>query len=237
MQAQREGNDAGERSAADVETLERIAAERFTCRAYLPDAVPTDVIERIVAIAKRAASWCNVQPWHAIVTSRDTTERFRAALVAHAAQHPGIDADMPFPDEYRGVYGERRREVGYALYAALGIARDDRPARERQVAENFRLFGAPHVALLTIPAELGPYAALDCGAFVASFLLAARAHGVATTAQAALAHHARFIRRYLGIGDERRFVCGIAFGYADTTHPANAFRSTRAATADVMQMV
>ncbi|MBR7899968.1 nitroreductase [Burkholderia multivorans] len=237
MQAQREGNDAGERSAADVETLERIAAERFTCRAYLPDAVPTDVIERIVAIAKRAASWCNVQPWHAIVTSRDTTERFRAALVAHAAQHPGIDADMPFPDEYRGVYGERRREVGYALYAALGIARDDRPARERQVAENFRLFGAPHVALLTIPAELGPYAALDCGAFVASFLLAARAHGVATTAQAALAHHARFIRRYFGIGDERRFVCGIAFGYADTTHPANAFRSTRAATADVMQMV
>ncbi|PRE63492.1 nitroreductase [Burkholderia multivorans] len=237
MQAQCEGNDAGERSAADVETLERIAAERFTCRAYLPDAVPTDVIERIVEIAKRAASWCNVQPWHAIVTSRDTTERFRAALVAHAAQHPGVDADMPFPDEYRGVYGERRREVGYALYAALGIARDDRPARERQVAENFRLFGAPHVALLTIPAELGPYAALDCGAFVASFLLAARAHGVATTAQAALAHHARFIRRYFGIGDERRFVCGIAFGYADTTHPANAFRSTRAATADVMQMV
>ncbi|WP_261508865.1 nitroreductase [Burkholderia multivorans] len=237
MQAQREGNDAGERSAADVETLERIAAERFTCRAYLPDAVPADVIERIVEIAKRAASWCNVQPWHAIVTSRDTTERFRAALVAHAARHPGIDADMPFPDEYRGVYGERRREVGYALYAALGIARDDRPARERQVAENFRLFGAPHVALLTIPAELGPYAALDCGAFVASFLLAARAHGVATTAQAALAHHARFIRRYFGIGDERRFVCGIAFGYADTTHPANAFRSTRAATADVMQMV
>ncbi|EGD01455.1 p-nitrobenzoate reductase, partial [Burkholderia sp. TJI49] len=110
-------------------------------------------------------------------------------------------------------------------------------ARERQVAENFRLFGAPHVALLTIPTELGPYAALDCGAFVASFLLAARAHGVATTAQAALAHHARFIRRYFGIGDERRFVCGIAFGYADTTHPANAFRSTRAATADVMQMV
>ena len=108
-----------------------------------------------------------MQPWHAIVTSRDTTERFRAALVAHAAQHPGIYADMPFPDEYRGVYGERRREVGYGLCGARHRAH--RLARERQVAENFRLFGAPHVALLTIPAELGPYAALDCGAFVASF--------------------------------------------------------------------
>ncbi|AXF25099.1 nitroreductase [Burkholderia pyrrocinia] len=222
---------------ADVETIARLSSERFTCRAYLPDAVPTDVIERIVDIAKRAASWCNVQPWHAIVTSRDTTECFRDALVAHAAQHPGIDSDLPFPDEYRGVYGERRREVGYALYAALGIERSDRVARERQVAENFRLFGAPHVALLTIPAELGPYAALDCGAFVASFLLAARAHGVSTTPQAALAHHARFIRRYFGIGDERNFVCGIGFGYADSAHPANRFRSTRVATADVMQVV
>ena len=192
------------------------------------------MIERVVEIAKRAASWCNVQPWHAIVTSRDTTERFRAALVAHAAQHPGIYADMPFPDEYRGVYGERRRRSAMG-HAALGIARSDRLARERQVAENFR-FGAPHVALLTIPAELGPYAALDARVRRV-VLLAARAHGVATTAQAALAHHARFIRRYFGIGDERRFVCGIAFGYADMTHPANAFRSTRAATADVMQMV
>ncbi|WP_175691413.1 nitroreductase [Burkholderia anthina] len=237
MQAQAEYEDSGIRPIADAEAIDRLSSGRFTCRAYLPDAVPADVIERIVDIAKRAASWCNVQPWHATVTSRDTTERFRAALVAHAAQHPGIDSDIPFPDEYRGVYGERRREVGYALYAALGIARSDRPARERQVAENFRLFGAPHVALLTIPAELGPYAALDCGAFVASFMLAARAHGVATTAQAALAHHARFIRRYFGIGDERKFVCGIGFGYADMAHPANAFRSTRVATADVMQMV
>ncbi|KAB0641636.1 nitroreductase [Burkholderia stagnalis] len=237
MQAQTEGEDSGVRPIADAEAIDRLSSARFTCRAYLPDAVPTDVIEHIVNIAKRAASWCNVQPWHAIVTSRDTTERFREALVAHAAQHPGIDSDLPFPDEYRGVYGERRREVGYALYAALGIARDDRPARERQVAENYRLFGAPHVALLTIPAELGPYAALDCGAFVASFMLAARAHGIATTAQAALAHHARFIRRYFGIGDERKFVCGIGFGYADIAHSANAFRSTRVATADVMRMV
>ncbi|MBR8092735.1 nitroreductase [Burkholderia cenocepacia] len=237
MQAHTGDEYSGVRPIADAEAIDRLSSARFTCRAYLPDAVPTHVIEHIVNIAKRAASWCNVQPWHAIVTSRDTTERFREALVAHAAQHPGIDSDLPFPDEYRGVYGERRREVGYALYAALGIARDDRPARERQVAENYRLFGAPHVALLTIPAELGPYAALDCGAFVASFMLAARAHGIATTAQAALAHHARFIRRYFGIGDERKFVCGIGFGYADIAHSANAFRSTRVATADVMRMV
>ena len=236
MQARGEGKDSGGRSAADAETLERIAAERFTCRAYLPDAVPTDVIERVVEIAKRAASWCNVQPWHAIVTSRDTTERFRAALVAHAAQHPGIYADMPFPDEYRGVYGERRREVGYgsmrrsASRAATACAR----------AAGCRELSAVRCAACRVaddPGRTGTVRGARLRRVRRVVLLAARAHGVATTAQAALAHHARFIRRYFGIGDERRFVCGIAFGYADMTHPANAFRSTRAATADVMQMV
>lgn len=237
MQSKSESRSFNVASMADVETIRRLSSERFTCRAYRPDAVSADVIESIVDIAKRTASWCNVQPWHVLVTSRETTEPFRNALADHAARHPGIDSDIPFPEAYRGTYGDRRREVGYALYAALGIERGDKEARARQVAENFRLFGAPHVALLTMPAELGPYAAVDCGAFVASFLLAARAHGVATTPQAALANYSGFIRRHFGIGDERKFVCGIGFGYADADHPANAFRSTRAATEDVMQTV
>ncbi|WP_081421316.1 nitroreductase [Burkholderia contaminans] len=226
-----------ERTMADVETIHRLSSSRFTCRAYLPDAVPVSVIGSIVDIAKRSASWCNVQPWHVVVTSRETTDQFRAALVDHAARHTEMDSDIPFPAEYPGVYGERRREVGYALYEALGIDREDRVARARQAAENFRLFGAPHVAILTMPAELGQYAAVDSGAFVASFLLAARAYDVATTPQAALANHAGFIRNYFGIGDERKFVCGIGFGYADLAHPANGFRSTRVATKDVMRMV
>jgi nitroreductase len=237
VQSKTESLSSGAPLMADVETIRRLSSERFTCRAYRPDAVPADVIKSIVDIAKRTASWCNVQPWHVLVTSRETTEPFRNALADHAARHPEVDSDIPFPEEYRGAYGDRRREVGYALYAALGIERSDKEARARQVAENFRLFGAPHVALLTMPAELGPYAAVDCGAFVASFLLAARAHGVATSPQAALANHAGFIRRYFGIGDERKFICGIGFGYADTEHPANAFRSSRVATEDVMRMV
>jgi nitroreductase len=222
---------------SDVETLKRLSSGRFTCRAYRPDPVPDDVIAGIVDIAKQSASWCNVQPWHLVITSAATMEAFRRALVEQAASHPAIESDIPFPDEYRGDYAERRREVGHALYHALGIERSDKEGRARQSFENFRMFGAPHVALLTMPAELGPYAAVDCGAFVASFLLAAHAHGVATTPQAALAQHARFIRSYFGIGDERKFICGISFGYADSDHPANRFRATRVGTDQVMQIV
>lgn len=223
--------------SSDADVLRRLLSERFTCRAYRPDPVPTDVIHAIVDIARRSPSWCNTQPWHLVITSRDSTETFRAALVEQAKQAVGIESDLPFPQEYRDVYAERRREAGFRLYEALGIGRGDKERYAQQSFENFRMFGAPHVAILTMRADLGPYAGVDCGAFVASFLLAAHAHGVATTPQAALARHAKFIRSYFGLGEDRHMVCGISFGYADAGHAVNRFRTSRAAIDDVMRLV
>jgi nitroreductase len=224
--------------ASDVARLQRLYSGRFTCRAYRPEAVPENVISSILDIAKQTASWCNVQPWHVTITGCESTDAFRAALIEHATQASGVvDSDLPFPKEYRGIYAERRREAGYKLYEALGIGRGDMDRRASQSFENYKLFGAPHVAIVTTPADLGPYAAVDCGAFIGSFLLAAYAHGVATTPQAALARHAKFIRSYFGLGDERHMVCGISFGYADLDHPVNRFRTSRAPHDEVMKMV
>jgi nitroreductase len=224
-------------TASDVDVLRRLASGRFTCRAYRSMPVATEVIENIVEIARKSASWCNVQPWHLVIASAETTERFRNALVEHASQATEVESDIPFPPEYRGAFADRRRDAGYRLYEALGIERGDKERRTSQSFENFRMFGAPHVAIVTIPVELGPYAAVDCGSFIGSFLLAAHAHGVSTTPQAALARHAKYIRSYFGIGDDRQMVCGIAFGYADVEHPVNSFRTSRVALNEVMQIV
>ncbi|TDN61402.1 nitroreductase [Paraburkholderia sp. BL10I2N1] len=221
----------------DVEVLQRLSAGRFTCRAYQDTSVPREVIESIVTLAGRCASWCNVQPWHLVVTTPDTTAKFRDALVSHASGTSEVDSDIPFPEQYCGVYAERRREVAYRLYGALGIERSEKGRQAAQSFENFRMFGAPHVAIVTMSAELGAYAGIDCGAFIGAFMWAAQAHGVATTPQGALARHAKFIRSYFGIGDERKMVCGIAFGYADADHPANGFRTSRASLDDVMQLI
>ncbi|WP_077000800.1 nitroreductase [Variovorax sp. KK3] len=217
----------------DVEALRGLIFGRATCRAYLPQPVAHDVIRSIVDVARGTASWCNVQPWNLVITSGDSTEAFRAALAEHVRQHPRVDSDIPFPAEYRGVHLERRRKAGFQLYEALGIGRGDHEARENQSFQNFRLFGAPHVAIVTIPEELGTYGAVDAGGFICAFLLAAQAHGVSTTPQAALAMQSRFIRRHFDIPDERRMVCGISFGYADPAHPANGYRTGRAAVDDI----
>jgi len=222
---------------ADVDTLRSLMFGRATCRAYLPRQVPEAVIRSIVDVARGTASWCNTQPWDLTITSGESTEKFRSALMEQVRQHPGVDSDFPFPEEYRGVYLDRRRKSGFQLYEALGIGRGDADRRDAQSFENFRLFGAPHVVIITVPQELGTYGAVDAGGFISSFLLSAQAHGVATTPQAALARQSKFIRSYFGVPQERKFVCGISFGYADTDHPVNRYRTDRAAVEDVLKLV
>jgi len=211
----------------DADSLERLMRNRFSCRGFLPQALDTAVIERILIMAQLSASWCNAQPWQVVVTRGAATDRFRTALTEHVRQAAACP-DIPFPAEYRGVYRERRRECARQLYESVGIAMGDRSASARQAAENFSLFGAPHVAIVTTDAALGPYGAADCGAYVAAFLLAATALGVATIAQASIAAYAPFVRAHFGISSGREVVCGVSFGLADPAHPANAFRTTRA---------
>jgi nitroreductase len=214
--------------SSETYALEKLLKERHSCRAFLPDPVPRPAIRRILQIAQRTATWCNTQAWQIVITEPAATERLRQTLYERSKSNEPSGSDVPWPREYRGVYLQRRRDSGFTLYKALGIARDDMDARNRQLLENFRFFGAPHVALITSDEALGPYGVVDCGAYVANFLLAAQSMGVATIAQAALARHSGFLRKYFRIGDDRLVVCGISFGYADKSHPANAFRIGRA---------
>jgi nitroreductase len=201
--------------------------ERYSCRGYLSQPVPRGTIEAILRSAQRTASWCNSQPWQVVVTSAAATERLREAMASpQASADPSFD--IAPPAEYCGVYRDRRRECGFQLYESVGIAHGDRVASARQAQLNFGFFGAPHMALVTTQAVLGTYGALDCGAYVSNFMLAARSRGVACIAQAAIASRSKFLHRWFEIPHDRQVVCGIAFGYEDPAHPANRFRTARA---------
>lgn len=225
---------AATRSRADV--LEALLTERHSCRGFKPDPVPRDTIARLLAIAQRTASWCNAQPWQVHVFSAAATDRVRAELLEYVRTHEP-QGDLDWPAAYEGVYLERRRECGWQLYNATGVARGDHEAGQRQRLENFRLFGAPHVAVVTTNAPLGVYGAVDCGAYVANFMTAAWSLGVASIAEAALASVAPFWREKLKLGADRQVVCGISFGYEDAAHPANGFRTSRAPLAQAVDWI
>ena len=217
----------------DYDTLLNLLTQRFSCRAYRDTPVPQDTVAQIVRAARRVPSWCNAQPWDLIVTTGAATDSFRDALYA-AASNTAPAPDLAWPEGYPGVYGDRRRACGFQLYDAVGIEKGDRPAASAQMMENYRLFGAPHVAIVTAPTALGPYGAMDTGGFVTAFCLAAQALGVATIPQAAIAAQAPFVRAHFDIPTDRMILCAISFGYPDPDHPANSFRTARAEVEDIM---
>lgn len=212
----------------EIDILKALMTRRFSCRAFLPDPVPRANIETIVTAAGRAPSWCNAQPWHAVITSGAETDRLRGALTNAATSGDKTEPDVPFPARYTGPYQDRRRACAWQLYDAVGVEKGDRAASAKQTMENFRLFGAPHCAVITTEADLGPYGMLDCGGFITAFTLAATALGVATIPQAAIAPFAPMLHAHFDLPEHRQIVCAISFGYADVDHPANSFRTPRA---------
>ncbi len=217
----------------EFDTFDSLLSRRHSCRAFLPEAVPEDVIRDILTAAQKVASWNNVQPWQLTISSGAATDRLREAMTG-AAMQPPPGPDLPFPEKYEGIYKERRSACGWQLYDAVGVQKGDREASAKQGMENFRFFGAPHLAVITSPAALGPYGALDVGAYVMAFMLAAEAKGVATIAQAAIAPFADVLRRELDLPEDRLVICGVAFGMEDMDHPANSYRTPRADVSEVV---
>ena len=229
--------DAAVKQQDRIGVLEELLNERYSVRAFLPQPVPRATIERLLTAAQRTASWCNSQPWQVIIASGEAKERFRKAIYAAAISGAEQGHDFPPPREYLGVYLERRRESGFQLYNTLGIARGDKMAYAKQALENYNFFGAPHVAIIHTDEPLGVYGAIDCGAYVGNFMLAAQALGLGTIPQAALARHTKLVRGDFSLPDDRRIVCGISFGFADHAHLVNSYRTSRATVADTVTFV
>ena len=215
---------------AAAKALLHLLTQRHSCRDFTDEPVPHDTLEKILATAQRTASWCNTQPWKIYISRGDSARRLKKSLL-EAAIEGRASPDIPFPPVYEAEHLARRREAGFQLYGAAGIVKNDRDASRQLSLRNFELFGAPHCVVVTMPAYLGPYAAIDCGGWIANFLLAAQAHGVAAIAQAALAMQSPVLRTHFAIPDDLVIVCGISFGFASES-PLNAYRTSRAAVSE-----
>lgn len=206
--------------------LERVWRERASVRAFRPEALDRATIVQLFSAAQRAPSWCNIQPWHVVVTEPPRTGELAQAMV-NAAKTGLPHAELPFPLDYPSPYQERRVACGVALYQAMGIARDDKAGRYDAWLRNYGFFDAPHVAIVSCDRRLGPYLYLDVGVWLGYVLTAAAAMGVATCPMASVAAYPEALRTALPIVDTDVILFGIALGRADDDAPANRTRTTR----------
>ncbi|MGE4336413.1 MAG: nitroreductase [Pigmentiphaga sp.] len=214
------------------DTLLQILQQRYSCRAYQPEPVPRHVIEQILAAAQRTASSCNSQPWHVHIVGGAAREALSERLYREASENPPTEGDYDNPVRFVDHYRDRRFICGMQLYDSVSIERQDKESRGRQMLENYRFFGAPHVALIFNEADLGTYGVLDCGAYATNFMNAATSLDLGCVPQAAIAYYPDVVREFLGIPESQRLVCAISFGYPDHDHPINGFRTERASIAD-----
>lgn len=220
-----------------VPGFDEVVATRHSCRAFTDAPVPDDVLAEVLGLAQQAPSWCNTQPWQVHLVTGSATAAFAEHLGAAVLSGSAGGADLGAPERYDGVYAERRRTSGYALYASLGIAREDRDARAAQMLANFSFFGAPHVLVVTTDRGQGTYGAIDCGGYVTTLMLAAASRGLGTCAQGAVALYSDAVRSFLDLPEDRLVVCAVAMGHPDAQHPANGFRTERARLEDAVTVV
>jgi len=209
---------------------------RRSVRAFRPDPVPQPLLEHVFALAARAPSNCNTQPWLTAVASGAACERLRRRFTADFASGQ-VSMDFPYAGKYAGVYKERQYDAAEKLYGAMGIAREDKAARGAAFMRNFAFFDAPHVAFLFIPDWAGVREAADAGMYAQTLMLALSAHGLASCPQTALSFLCDAVREECGVDPSHRLLFGISFGYEDAANPANDCRLGRAALADSVRFV
>ena len=217
------------RIASDAEIVDEAIMSRRSVRAFLPDMVDDDTIRAILAVAARAPSGTNMQPWRVYVAKGEVKQRISDAIL-----NSGIRAEKAewneyryYPDQFFEPYLTRRRANGFGLYGALGIGRREVDKMRAQHDRNFVFFDAPVGMIFTIDRRLNQGSWIDYGMFLQNIMVAARGRGLHTCPQAAFAPYHRQIRPVLDIPDEEIVVCGMALGRKDPGEPANALAPPR----------
>lgn len=209
-------------------TVEDAIMGRRSIRAYLDKPVPRATLEKVLAIAARAPSGSNIQPWRVWVLEGAVKARLAAELMTlHEEGRPGKREYNYYPETWREPYLSRRRACGFGLYKTLGIGREDKAAMHRQHGRNFEFFGAPVGLMFTIDRDMEQGSWLDYGMFIQSIMLAARGEGLETCPQAAFAYHAETVQRVVGIPPEQMVVCGMSLGFPDPNAVVNTFVTER----------
>jgi nitroreductase len=204
---------------------------RQSIRAFLPTPVPRATIEEILAVAARAPSGTNTQPWKVTVLTGAARARLSAAVMA-AYDDPEqrrhhTEEYAYYPTQWVEPYLGRRRKIGWDLYGLLGIGKTDKERMHAQHGRNYVFFDAPVGMIFTIDRVMEQGSWLDYGMFLENIMIAARARGLDTCPQAAFTQFHRIIKEQLGLADSEMVVCGMSLGYADMSRVENRLQTER----------
>ena len=216
--------------SATQQCVDDVIRARRSIRAFLPAPVADEDVLQILQVAARAPSGSNTQPWRVhVVTGARLHQLSLAILAAHQEAGAGHEEEYNYyPVSWVTPYLERRRKVGWDLYALLGLARENKLGMHAQHGRNYMFFDAPVGLIFTIDRVMEQGSWLDYGMFLQNIMLAAKARGLDTCPQAAFTQYHKIIAEQLSLPDNEMLVCGMSLGYADHAKIENSLTTERA---------
>ncbi len=202
---------------------------RRSIRGYKPDPVPQALIEEVLQLAMRSPSSMNTQPWNFYVITGEPLNRIRAGNTERMIAGVPQSREFRTGQAFDGLHRERQIGVAKQLFTAMGIARDDKEARQDWVLRGFRQFDAPVCVIITYDKVLSDSddTAFDCGAVATSLVNAAWSRGLGAVINSQGIMQSPVVRQHAGIADDQIILKSIALGWPDFAFPANAVVSTR----------
>lgn len=197
---------------------------RKSVRQFTDQPVDDDRLRALLMAASRAPSGGNVQPWRIYVINGETMTRFREFI---ADYEPGEGEYDIYPPKLWEPYRSNRFQIGEAMYATIGVERDDKAGRLAQFAKNKEFFDAPAALFCFIDRGMGKPQWSDLGMFLQTFMLLAVEAGLSTCAQEFWSTLHDPVQRFCQAPEEEMLFCGMAIGYEDAEHPINTLESER----------
>lgn len=212
---------------------------RRSTRGYLDKPVPRPLIEEILALAMRAPSSMNTQPWHFHVITGEPLERIRRGNTERILAGAPDSREFRRGTAFAGVHRERQIGVAKQLFAAMGIAREDAAGRQDWVLRGFRQFDAPVCVIVTYDRELADSddTAFDCGAVTTALVNAAWSRGLGCVINSQGIMQSPVVREHAGIPDDQVIMKAVALGWPDPDFAANAVVSERKGVAEAARFV
>jgi nitroreductase len=180
-------------------------------------------------MAMRSPSSMNTQPWNFTVVTGEPLNLIRAGNTERNMAGVPHSREFRTGTAFEGVHRERQIGVAKQLFSAMGIARDDAPARMDWVLRGFRQFDAPVCVIITYDKTLSgsddtPF---DCGAVSTALVNAAWSRGLGAVINSQGIMQSPVVREHAGIADDQVIMKAIAIGWPEESFPANAVVSTR----------
>lgn len=176
-----------------IDLVDQAIRSRHSVRAFTSQAIETKTIKNILAVASRAPSGTNTQPWKVyVLTGQKRNEMVER--VCHAQlelfQHPEKAAQYQesfayYPEKWISPFIDRRRENGWGLYSLLNIQKGEKAKMAQQQLRNYQLFDAPVGLFFTVNKALGIGAKMDIAMMIQNVMIVAKVRGLDTCPQAA----------------------------------------------------